>query len=140
MDVKLFCIILIQFTYFLGMKQRKHGEKPFYYLVFYGPIIETVYIQGNIYRKYIIRQDMHNVKSYSVSLVSITSESIVSLSPYSHIFKLPLFLLSQANSSLSLLLLLFVRVQVFSGQKKIGYIMNRCVKARCRRRIGVYKQ
>ena len=71
-----------------------------------------VYIQGNIYRKYVIRQDMHNVVKYSECCREHFDESIVSPPRF---IQPSLFSSILAFFSLSLLLLLFVRVQVFSG-------------------------
>ena len=94
-------------------------------MVFYGPIIETVYIQGNIYRKYIIRQDMHNVKSYSVSFVSSRSESIVSL-PRFHIFKISLFLLSQHSPHCHYYYCYSYVCQCFLGRRNRIYYEQMC--------------
>ena len=59
-------------------------------MIFCGHILQTVYIQGNIYRKYVIRQDMHNVvKKYS-SFVSIPMK-VSSLSPHTLKYRLPFF-------------------------------------------------
>ena len=99
-------------------------------MIFCGHILQTVYIQGNIYRKYTLRQDMHNVEAFLVvsqvlyrDVVIVSPLFLFLPSPFSfHIYIL-------AFVSLSLLLLLFVRVQVFSGQKKILFcVMNRMCK------------